>query len=106
MLKEFLHQPSLLCYTIDSTVKYKKWISTGRSQLFDNVDDVQYFIDSLIESFFQDEVSLCFKKQNASSKGFKVRKQSLKEGEAVLVLNFGENYSFLVQDVAQRFVYS
>ena len=51
-------------------------------------------------------MSLCFKKQNASSKGFKVRKQSLKEGEAVLVLNFGENYSFLVQDVAQRFVYS
>ena len=34
---------------------------------------------------------------------FKERKQSLKEGEAVLVLDFAENYSFVVQDAAQGF---
>ena len=99
VLKEFLKERLQVRYTTDSTVKYKQWVSMDKSQLEEQEEEFEDFIETLFENFLQlTEHHYVSKKQSAC---FKERKSSLKDGEAILVSDFSENYSFVVQDAAQ-----
>ena len=94
-----LKEQLLLNYIFGDLVKYKQWVSTDRSNLEEHVGDLDYFLDKLTSMFFElTKHHFIAKKQ---SEFLRVKKASLKFDEAVLILNFAENYSF----VCVRFLY-
>ena len=85
----------------DDVVKYKQWVSTDRSNLVDKEEFVEDFVSILCEMLYQlTEHHFISKKQNAYMKDLK---SSLKPNESIIVLDFAENYAFVVQDAAQSF---
>ena len=98
VVRNFLKEQLLLNYMIDDLIKCKQWVSTDRSNLEEHEDDFDDFLDKLTSMFFElTEHYFSAKKQS----GFlRAKKASLKFDEAVLILDFAENYSFAVQDFA------
>lgn len=89
--------------TIDheETIRFNQWVSTDRSQLVEEELDFNDFIDLLIKKLDKlTEHNYVAKKQGEY---FKKLKENLQFGECVVVLDFAENYSFVVQDAAQSF---
>ena len=80
---QFLKEQLLLNYMTDDLIKCKQWISTDRSNLEEHEDDFDDFLDKIE---FQ-----------------RVKKASLKFDEAVLILDFAENHSFVAQDCVQSY---
>ena len=88
-------------FNFDSTISYKQWVLTDRTTLVTFESTVNEFIDIFTDEIFE----LChhhFKKVQQAA--------YLKEAEAILgketciiLMDFSENYSFLVQDVIQSF---
>ena len=83
-------------YMIDELIKYKQWVTIDRSNSEEHVDDFNNFLDKLASMFFElTEHHFIAKKQ---SKFLTVKKVSLKFDEVILILDFAENYLFVVQD--------
>ena len=79
----------------------KKWQTMDRSNL-EKVDlDFYDFLDQICDQIR----NLTVRHFIAESQNmyFKCAKDNLSEGECVTVLNFAENYSFIVQDAVQGF---
>ena len=101
MLKEFFVNELLKTIDRDDTIRFSQWVSTDRSQLVEQESEFNDFIDDLVEKFVKlIEHHYIAKKQ---SEFFKKTKSNLKFGECIIVLDFAENYSFLVQDAAKGF---
>ena len=101
VIKLFLVDKLLMKYSRDSTINFSQWISTDRSQLEENECDFDEFIEKLTTMFYKlTEHHYIAKSQSAY---FKHRKASLTSDECVIVLDFAENYAFIVQDAAQSF---
>ena len=101
VVHNFLKEQLLLNYLTDHLIKYKQWVSTDRSNLGEHEDDFDYFLDKLTSMFFDlTEHHFIAKKQ---SEFLRVQKASLKSDEAVLILDFAKNHSFIVQDCAQSY---
>ena len=82
-------------------LRYKKWVSVDRCTLQEVVESA----DDFLASFSSAIVKLLrhhFVAQK-QSEAFKLAKENLHSGEGVLVGDFAENHSFLVQDAAQGF---
>ena len=82
-------------------LRYKKWVTVDRCTLQDVVETSEEFLDS-----FSSAVVKLLRHHYISKKqseAFKVAKESLVQSQGVLVGDFAENYSFLVQDAAQGF---
>ena len=80
-------------------IKYKQWVSTDRSQLEDNEEDFDDFLAKPLSMLFQlTEHHFIAKSQ---SNFFKKEKDTLNQDECILVLDFAENYSFVIQDCAK-----
>lgn len=99
-LKEFLIN-SFADYDPDDIIEFKQWIHTDR----DTLDTKQLPMEDFIEE-------LASKISNLSSHHYIAKHQScylksLKEnltvGELVILMDFAENYSFIVQDATQGF---
>ena len=79
-------------YMIDELIKYKQWVTIGRSNSEEHVDDFNDFLDKLASMSFElTEHHFIAKKQ---SKFLTVKKVSLKFDEVILILDFAENYLF------------
>jgi hypothetical protein len=83
------------------TIQFKKWTNTDRS----NLESIQLSIDEYIEQF-------CNKIKNYQRHDFMTKmqatyyreiKMSLKDDEVLVVCDFAENYSFVLQDEIQSF---
>ena len=86
---------------IGDLIKYKQWVSTDRSNLEEHGDDFNDFLDRLTSMFFElTEHHFNAKKQ---SEFLIVKKACLNFDEVVLILDFAENYSLIVQDCAQSY---
>ena len=73
------------------TVRFKQWKSTDRSTLEEVELDVEDFVDNLTEKYIHlTEHHFIAEHQ---SKFFKQKKASLRSNEAVIVLDFAENYA-------------
>ena len=81
--------------------RYKRWVTVDRCTLQEVVESEDEFVDTLstavIKLLRHHYVS------QKQSRAFKVAKESLDVKSAVLVGDFAENHSFLVQDAAQGF---
>ena len=82
-------------------IRHKKWVTVDRCTLQDVVAPTEEFI----ESFSSSIIKLLRHHFVAKSQGraFKEAKARLNPNEGVLVGDFAENYSFLVQDAAQGY---
>ena len=76
-------------------------MSTDRSQLEDKKEFADGFIILLSDMLYKlTEHHFIVKNQNQYLKGLKT---SLKPNECIIILDFAENFSFVVQDAAQTF---
>ena len=76
-------------------------MSTDRSQLEDKKEFADGFIILLSDMLYKlTEHHFIVKNQNQYLKGLKT---SLKPNECIIILDFAENFSFVVQDAAQAF---
>ncbi|KAL5459789.1 hypothetical protein EMCRGX_G033165 [Ephydatia muelleri] len=87
-------------HSID-TVEFKQWTSTDRATLETRVLQVDEFVDcfntmmkKLVVHDFTAKMQSSFMQQ---------KKESLNEGEFLVIADFSENFSFVVQDEVQSF---
>ena len=82
-------------------VRYKKWVSIDRCTLQELIEPDEEFV----ESFSSSVIQLLRHHYVSKSQGhaFKTAKDQLNQDEGILVGDFAENYSFLVQDAAQGY---
>ena len=88
-------------FDFDSTTSYKQWVSTDRTTLVNLESTVNEFIDILTDKVFE----LChhhfIKVQQAAY--LSEAKAILDSETCIILMDFAENYSFLVQDAIQSF---
>ena len=85
----------------NNVIKYKQWVSTDRSQLEDKEEFTDDFIILLSDMLYKlTEHHFIARNQSQYLKGLK---DSLKLNEWIIILDFAENFSFVVQDAAQAF---
>ena len=97
----FLRNELLKIIDLDETIQFSQWVSTDRSQLDEEESDFDDFLDNLVGKFGKLTKHHYVAKKQAEF--FKQLKENLQFGECVIVLDFAENYSFLVQDAVQGF---
>ena len=97
-LQEFLQKK--ISDEVDQ-IKYKQWVSTDRTTLTDHVATPQEFIECLAEK--TDKLAVHHFIAKHQSGHLKSLKEHLTEDSCIMLLDFAENYSFLVQDAAQGY---
>lgn len=80
---------------------YKQWISTDRTYLTDQIMTSREYIETLIEK--TDKLASHHFIAKHQAKYLRSLKQNLSRSECIVLLDFAENYSFLVQDAAQGY---
>ena len=96
--QSFLRNKLLKIIDPDETIQFSQWFSTDRSHLFKEQSEFDDFIKNLVEKFGKLTKHHYVAKKQAEF--FKQLKENLQFGECVIVQDFAENYSFLVQDAA------
>ncbi|KAJ8665461.1 hypothetical protein QAD02_007123 [Eretmocerus hayati] len=85
-------------------VQYRCWHSTDRCSLQTRTTSKEDYVNELARLLQKLKThSFIAKKQSAFLEWLK---QNLKEGEFLVLLNFAENYAFLIQDAVQAFHYN
>ena len=82
-------------------IEFKQWTTTDRSTLQTIVQSTDEFIESFLDKLEKLRRHDFIAKQQ--SRYLAERKESLKEGEFLVIGDFSENFSFVVQDKAQSF---
>ena len=85
----------------EDEIRYKQWVSTDRCTLVEVVESREDFLKNLSRKISQ--LSKHHHLAEEQSAHFKNLKASVQPGEAVIVGDFSENYSFTVQDEIQSF---
>ena len=86
-------------YDPDDTVTYKQWVDTDRTTLICVEHEVHEFKDLVVRSY--DELRKHQYIMKSQSADLRELKDSLRSHTAVILLDFDENYSFLVKDAVQ-----
>lgn len=86
---------------LDDTVQYKQWITTDRTNLQDFSSRFQDFMEILADKL--DKLTSHDFIAKHQSSYFAQLKDNIHQNEAVVLLDFAENYSFLIQDADQGF---
>ena len=97
-MKNFLIGKLRENYDQDDAIPFKKWQTTDKSNLEEVELDFYDFLDDQIRNLTVHH--FIAERQN---KYFKYAKDNLSEGKCVTVIDFAENYSFIVQDAVQGF---
>ena len=84
---------------IEDAIAYKQWVSTDRCTLKDHIDAREVFMEKLSNTIVKLTKHHFVSKSQARS--FSDMKRDVCIGEAVVVGDFSENYSFVVQDAVQ-----
>ena len=101
MLKSFLRSKLLKIIDPDETIQFCQWVSSDRSQLVEEESEFDDFIENFLEKFGKLTKHHYVAKKQAEL--FKQLKENLQFRECVIMLDFAESYSFLVEDAAQGF---
>ena len=88
-------------FDVDHSTKCKQWIHTDENKLIDMQLLVSEFIDMFLEKF--DLLRRHHFIAKAQSAFFQSTKQTLPSDIVIILLDFVENYSFLVQDEVQGY---
>jgi hypothetical protein len=84
-----------------NTIYYKQWTSTDRCTLSDISENLDSYLNSLSKKIVKLTRHHFIAKEQASY--LKKLKQSLTEVDVIIIGDFSENYSFVVQDSVQGF---
>jgi hypothetical protein len=84
----------------DDVVKYKQWMHIDN---FTTLIDLQKPVAEFVEIILESVATLCHHHfiTKAQAKYLKDIKQALEPCQAIVLLDFDENYSFLIQDAVQ-----
>ena len=82
-------------------VNYKQWNNTDRSTLEDRKEDVDDFTETFCETLKKYQQHSFITKMQSSY--YKHIKENLSDGEILVICDFSENYSFVIQDEIQSF---
>lgn len=86
-------------FDCSETIKYKQWVHTDRTTLVSLESDAGDFIDTICESFSKlTQHHFIAKAQTDALNTFKGK---LDPSEAIILLDFAENYAFIIQDAVQ-----
>lgn len=100
VLKTFLEQ-KFEEYDPDDIIEYSQWVSTDRMDLVRQVSKLSDFIDLLVSKIGKlIPHSFVAKSQSAYLRN---RKENLDEATALILMDFSENYNFVIQDEAQGY---
>ncbi|XP_048845329.1 uncharacterized protein LOC125716737 isoform X3 [Brienomyrus brachyistius] len=88
-------------YDLDDEISFQQWGQTDRTEIVTMTMSVQEFIDKICDAF--DNLREHHFIAKAQAKYLRETKENLCAGEAVILLDFAENYSFIVQDAVQGF---
>ena len=99
-LEKFV-QDKLTELEIDDDVMYSQWESTDRTTLRSITSDVDEFVDLLVYSV--DNLTTHSFIAKSQAQYLKKRKEELKENECIILLDFVENYHYIVQDEIQEY---
>ena len=82
-------------------ISYKKWTSTDRANLETVVQNVEEFLTTFLRALkkYQQHAFIT----RMQSQHYRETKENLEEGEVLVVCDFAENYSFVIQDEIQAF---
>lgn len=83
------------------TVTFKKWTCTDRSNLETVVQKIDEFLPEFLITLRDYQKHAFLTKMQSNY--YKELKETLQQGEVLVVLDFAENYSFVVQDEVQSF---
>jgi hypothetical protein len=81
------------------TLNYKQWVSTDRCTLEERIETLESFIESLNSKIW--ELTRHHYVAQAQSSHLRSLKTNLGRSEVIVIGDFAENYSFVVQDAAQ-----
>ena len=97
-VENYLKELLSIKFSQNDVMKYKQWVSTDRSQLEDKEEFGDDFIILLLDTLHKlTEHHLIVKNQSQYLKSLKT---SLKPNECIIILDFAENFSFVIQDAA------
>ena len=88
-------------FDLAENVFYKQWISTDRTTLVNHYSTVEEFIAKLVDDVY--EVCPHNFLAKAQANHLKIAKENLSESELIILLDYAEKYSFVVQDALQGF---
>ena len=98
MLQKLLEENDIEC---EDQVKYKQWLHTDGTKLVDLHLPHNEYMDLLLEKFdFLRHHHFIAKSQ---SEFLQITKDTLADDAVIILLDFAENYSFLVQDAVQGY---
>ena len=82
-------------------IHFKHWISTDRTTLEERTNPIAEFLEMLIQEI--DQLTTHHYVARNQSNYLKHLKVTLEPKQAIIILDFAENYSFIVQDAIQGF---
>ena len=88
-------------HLIDSEIKYKQWVSTDRSDLVTILKDNHEFLSDLKEKLVSIKKHHFIAKRQANF--LQSKKLALSPSEIIIIGDFSENYTCIVQDAIQSF---
>lgn len=88
-------------YEFDYKISFKQWCHTDRSEILTVTMSILEFIDKFCDAF--DDLREHHFIAKAQSKYLTNLKENLSPGEVLILLDFAENYSFVIQDAVQGF---
>ena len=83
------------------TVQYNQWVNTDRAMVETHVESVEDFLNQFIEVLKKLRLHDFIAKNQA--RFVSEKKEHLSLGEFLVIGDFSENYSFIVQDEVQCF---
>ena len=88
-------------YEITDDINFSQWESTDRTTLQTHVAPVEEFVEMLVYSI--DNLSTHSFVSRSQSRFLKARKEAMDDKTCIILLDFAENYHYLVQDEIQSF---
>ena len=86
---------------INEEVRYSQWENVDRSNLNSHTSDIDDFIELLVYNV--DNLTTHSFIAKSQAQYLKKRKEDLNESECIILLDFAENYHYVVQDEIQGY---
>jgi len=100
-LHDFLQSMTEEDYDPDDQITFKQWMTTDRTTLITQQKSIEDFVDNLVE--MADNLTTHHYVSKHQSAYLSAAKTSLRAGCCIIILDFAENFSFVVQDAAQGY---
>ena len=98
---DFLRNEICKKWSADDTISFKQWEKVDRSELMDDELPVDEFLEVIVEKLKKLLSHHFIYKQQQNF--LKNKKETLSDNECIIILDFAENYTFMVQDAIQSF---